>query len=317
MSPQETNSTAKDASGLKPALSTPTRRQYWSSLRTMLSPERFSLREEQFFLLLAVLIGIGSGLAVVCFRICIEFLKLKLLGSGLQPSIPRVFMAPMLTGLVIAFLVIRFFPRARGSGVNQTKSALYIYDGYIPMPTVVGKFITSALAIGSGQSLGPEDPSLQIGAGLASALGRRLHLSRARLRYIAPVGAAAGLAAAFNAPISAVLFVIEEVIGRWSAGILGSVVLSAVSSVVVMRWFLGSEPLFGIPPVERIRPGELLAYAALGVAGGFASVVFSGSIGILRPRLKAMPRWTQYFQPALAGLVVGSIAVLGAPQVMG
>ena len=164
----------------------------------MLSPERFSLREEQFFLLLAVLIGVASGLSVVCFRICIDFLRLKLLGSGLQPSVPRVFLAPMLTGLVIAFLVIRFFPRARGSGVNQTKAALYIYDGYIPMPIVIGKFITSALAIGSGQSLGPEDPSLQIGAGLASALGRRLKLSREKLRLIAPVGAAAGLTAAFN-----------------------------------------------------------------------------------------------------------------------
>ena len=177
---------AKDPSGIKPAVSTPTRRQYWSSLRTMLSPQRFSLREEQFFLLLAVLIGIGSGLAVVCFRMSIEYLKLHLLGSGLQPSVPRVFLAPMLTGLVIAFLVIRFFPRARGSGVNQTKAALYIYDGYIPMPTVIGKFITSALAIGSGQSLGPEDPSLQIGAGIASALGRRLKLSREKLRLIAP-----------------------------------------------------------------------------------------------------------------------------------
>ena len=161
MSPRETIAKPTDAGGLKPNVSTPTRRQYWSSLRTMMSPQRFSLREEQFFLLLAVLIGIASGLSVVCFRICIEFLHLKLLGSGLQPSIPRVFVAPMLTGLVIAFLVIRFFPRARGSGVNQTKAALYIYDGYIPMPTVIGKFITSALAIGSGQSLGPEDPSLQ------------------------------------------------------------------------------------------------------------------------------------------------------------
>ena len=101
---------------------------------------------------------------------------------------------------------------------------------------MVGKFITSALAIGSGQSLGPEDPSLQIGAGLASLVGRRLKLSRENLRLIAPVGAAAGLAAAFNTPIAAVLFVIEEVIGRWSAGVLGAVVL-AVSSVVVERWF--------------------------------------------------------------------------------
>src|SRR5208283_5242260 len=108
-----------------------------------------------------------------------------------------------------------------------------------------------------------------------------------------------------------------EVIGRWSAGILGSVVLSAVSSVVIVRWFLGSEPLFRIPVTTFKRPSELLAYAVLGIVGGLASVIFAKSIGYLRPRLKALPRWTQYFQPALAGLFVGLIAFLGAPQVMG
>jgi CIC family chloride channel protein len=226
-------------------------------------------------------------------------------------------LAPSLAGLVIAVLVIHVFPLARGSGVNQTKAALYIYNGYIPLRTAIGKFITAALAIGSGHSLGPEDPSLQIGASLASALGRRMKLSRDRMRLIAPVGAAAGLAAAFNAPISAVLFVIEEVIGRWTAGILGSVVLSAVSSVIVMRWFLGSESLFRIPAVQLERPSELIAYSILGVVGGFASVAFSSGIATLRPWCKALPRWTQYFQPAVAGLLIGVIAVLGAPQVMG
>ena len=274
-------------------------------------------REERFFLILSVFIGIFSGLAVVCFRFAIGWCRLYLLGSGAVLSPTRLLLAPTLAGLVIAVLVIHVFPLARGSGVNQTKAALYIYNGYIPFRTAIGKFITAALAIGSGHSLGPEDPSLQIGACLASVLGRQMRLSRDRMRLIAPVGAAAGLAAAFNAPISAVLFVIEEVIGRWTAGILGSVVLSAVSSVVVMRAFLGSESLFRIPAVQLERPSELIAYAILGVVGGLAAVVFSTGISTLRPKFKALPLWTQYFQPAVAGLLIGVIAWLGAPQVMG
>jgi len=278
---------------------------------------RAVFREDRFFLVLSVFIGVFSGLAVVCFRFAIDWSRLYLLGTGVELTRARLLLAPTLAGLVIAVLVMRFFPTTRGSGVNQTKAALYIYNGSIPIRTAIGKFITAALAIGSGHSLGPEDPSLQIGACLASVMGRKMHLSRDRMRLIAPVGAAAGLAAAFNAPISAVLFVIEEVIGRWTAGILGSVVLSAVSSVVVMRWFLGSESLFRIPVVEIRRPSELIAYAALGVVGGLASVTFSSGIATLRPRCKALPRWTQYFQPAVAGLLIGIIAVLGAPQVMG
>jgi chloride channel protein, CIC family len=278
---------------------------------------RSAFREDRFFLILSVFIGVFSGLAVVCFRFAIDWSRLYLLGTGVVLTPARILLAPTLAGLVIAALAIHFFPAARGSGVNQTKAALYIFNGNIPFRTAIGKFITAALAIGSGHSLGPEDPSLQIGACLASLLGRKMRLSRDRMRLIAPVGAAAGLAAAFNAPISAVLFVIEEVIGRWSAGILGSVVLSAISSVVVMRWFLGSEPLFRIPAVEMKNPTELMAYGALGVVGGLASVVFASAITTLRPKCKALAGWTQYFQPAIAGLLIGAIGMVGAPQVMG
>ena len=293
-----------------------------SSDSRLTPPWRFSFLEdvfdeERYFLLLSVFIGIFSGLAVVCFRLAIDWTHLALLGPLPQAHTWRLFAVPALAGLAVALLAIHVFPGIGGSGVNQTKAALYIFNGYIPFRTAIGKFVCAALAIGGGHSLGPEDPSLQIGAGLASALGRQLQLSREKLRLMAPVGAAAGLAAAFNAPVSAVLFVIEEVIGRWSAGILGSVVLSAVSSVVIVRGFLGSEPLFRIPVTTFRRPAELIAYAVLGIIGGAASVLFAKAIGLLRPCLKALPHWTQHFQSAVAGLLVGLIAFLGAPQVMG
>jgi chloride channel protein, CIC family len=274
-------------------------------------------RDERLFLVLSIFIGVISGLLVVCFRVAINWIQVLTLGSSPHPGQLRLFFVPMGVGLLVALLVQLVFPGARGSGINQTKAALYIYNGYISSRTVIGKFITSALAIGGGFSLGPEDPSLQIGAGVASMVSRRLNLSRERLRMFAPIGAAAGLAAAFNAPISAILFVVEEVIGRWSAAVLGSIVLAAISSVVVARWFWGTEPMFRIPSVTMKGPQELLAYAVLGVAGGIASLIFSKALGYSRPRLRQLPRWTGYIQPPIAGLIVGAIAYFGAPQVMG
>jgi len=274
-------------------------------------------RDERLFLVLAIFIGVISGLLVVCFRVAINWIQVLTLGSAPHPGQLRLLFVPAGVGLVVAALVQLVFPAARGSGINQTKAALYIYNGYISFRTVIGKFITSALSIGGGFSLGPEDPSLQIGAGVASMVSRRLNLSRERLRMFAPIGAAAGLAAAFNAPISAILFVVEEVIGRWSAAVLGSIVLAAISSVVVARWFWGPEPMFRIPVVTLRGPQELLAYSVLGVAGGIASLIFSKALGYSRPHLRRLARWTWYIQPAIAGLIVGAIGYFGAPQVMG
>src|SRR5271163_3656240 len=274
-------------------------------------------RDERLFLVLAIFIGVISGLLVVCFRVAINWIQVLTLGSSPHPGQLRLLFVPMGVGLLVAVLVQLVFPGARGSGINQTKAALYIYNGYISFRTVLGKFITAALSIGGGFSLGPEDPSLQIGAGVASSVSRRLNLSRDRLRMFAPIGAAAGLAAAFNAPISAILFVVEEVIGRWSAAVLGSIVLSAISSVVVARWFWGAEPMFRIPVVTLRGPQELLAYAVLGVAGGIASLIFSKALSYSRPHLRRLPRHTHLFQPAIAGLLVGLIGFVGFPQVLG
>jgi CIC family chloride channel protein len=274
-------------------------------------------REERLFLLLSIFIGLISGLLVVSFRMAIEWLNVLLLGSAPHGGQLRLVIAPAAAGIVIAILSRWVFPNVRGSGVNQTKAAMYIHNGYISFRTVVGKFFLSALAIGSGHSLGPEDPSLQIGAGVASVISRRIGLSRERLRIFAPVGAAAGLAAAFNAPISAILFVIEEVIGTWSSAVLGSIVLSAISSVVIARWFWGAEPMFRIPAISLRDPRELLAYAFLGLVGGLASLIFAKALGYLRPRLRRLSPNAQMFQPAIAGLLVGGIGYFGFAQVMG
>ena len=274
-------------------------------------------REERLFLLLSIFIGVISGLLVVSFRMAIEWLSVLLQGSAPAPHQVRLMIAPAAAGIVIAVLSKWVFPQVRGSGVNQTKAALYIHNGFMSMRTVIGKFLLAALAIGSGQSLGPEDPSLQIGAGVASLVSRKVGLSRERLRIFAPVGAAAGLAAAFNAPISAILFVIEEVIGQWTAGVLGSIVLSAVSAVVVARWFWGASPMFRIPAIDLRDPRELMAYAVLGFVGGVASLGFAKALGYLRPLLRRQPEWFKLMQPALAGLLVGAIGYFGLPEVMG
>jgi CIC family chloride channel protein len=287
---------------------------WWESLKR--GGRELTQREDRLFLLLAVMIGVFAGMSVVCFRMAIEWSRLWLLSSAETPPMLRLLLVPCLVGLVIAIIVKRFFPRVRGSGVNQTKTAVYVSDGYIPFHTVIGKFLCSALAIGGGHSLGPEDPSLQIGAGIASIIGRKLRLSRENLRLIAPVGAAAGLAAAFNAPIAAVIFVIEEIVGKWSSGILGAVVLSAVSAAVVMRGFLGAEPLFRIPPFRLAHPAELIGYAALGVIGGVFSLLFVKLVMWLRKWVRRWPDWTEYVQPAIAGLILGVMG-LWLPQVLG
>lgn len=290
------------------------------ALETFLSPPAFQhpvSRERRLFLVLPIFIGIISGLLVVCFRISIEWLRLSLIGKYMRPGDWRLIAVPGAIGLVVGILAQYAFPAVRGSGINQTKAAMYVHDGYISMRTMFGKFICTALALGAGYSLGPEDPSLQIGAAISSTVSRRFRLSPEKLRLFAPVGAAAGLAAAFNAPITALLFVIEEVVGNWNASVLGSIVLAAISGDAVSRWFFGDAPLFRVPNLEMRDPRELLAYATLGVAGGITSLIFSGGLRQLRPRLARLPEWTRIIQPPLAGLAIGLIGYLGFPQVMG
>jgi CIC family chloride channel protein len=190
-------------------------------------------REDQVFLLLTLLIGALVGLTVVAFIVVTERLGMRLYPAG--GAAWRRVLVPVAGSLVMGYLLYRFFPDARGSGVPQTKAALFAREGRITLGTVLGKFFCTATTLASGIPLGREGPSVQVGAGIASVLGRVLGLRPEKVKALLPVGAAAAIAAAFNTPMAAVLFSLEEVMGDLHAPELGSVVLASATSWAMLR----------------------------------------------------------------------------------
>jgi CIC family chloride channel protein len=136
------------------------------------------------------------------------------------------------------------------------------------------------------------------------------------VKELVPVGAAAALAAAFNTPVAAVLFALEEIIGDMNATLLGSTVVASVSSVIVERSILGNQPLFHVPTYHLEHPAELLAYVFLGIVGGIVSTIFCKGLLGLRALFLSLPKWTRIVQPAIGGIIIGAL-LLVAPQVMG
>jgi CIC family chloride channel protein len=263
---------------------------------------------------LTLIIGAIVGLVVVAFIVLTENLGARMYPAGGAPW--RRLVLPVLGALVTGPLLFRYFPNARGSGIPQTKAALFLRDGRISLRTVLGKFGLCSVSLATGIALGREGPSVHVGAGIASVIGRRLGLSPSRVKALVPVGASAALAAAFNTPIAAVLFSLEEVMGDLNAPVLGSIVLSSATSWIVLHLLLGDEPLFHVPAYQLVHPIEFLIYALLGVVGGLVSVSFVKLLLWLRVRFQRMPASTQWLQPAVGGLLVGALgwyvpAVLG------
>ncbi len=272
-------------------------------------------REDRLALLLSLVIGALVGLVVVLFILLTGRLAAHLYPAGGSAGWRRI-LTPTVGALVTGYLLFKFFPDARGSGIPQTRAAIFIHDGRISLRTVVGKFLCCSTSLASGIALGREGPSVHIGAGIASVIARRLGLSTAQVRWLVPVGASAALAAAFNTPIAAVLFSLEEIMGDMHAPILGSVVLSSTTSWMVLHLVLGDEPLFHVAGYSLVDPAELLVYAVLGIVGGIVSVGFVRLLLGLRKWFAALPRRTVWFQPVVGGLCVGVIGYF-VPQVLG
>jgi CIC family chloride channel protein len=277
-------------------------------------PERIRQREDQLFLALTLVIGAIVGLTVVAFIIVTERTGQRLYPANGAPW--RRLVTPVIGALITGYLLYRYFPDARGSGIPQTKTALFAGNGTISLRTVIGKFVCSSGSLASGIALGREGPSVHIGAGIASVLARWLGLKPDKVKALLPVGAAAALAAAFNTPIAAVLFSLEEVMGDLNAPLLGSVVLSSATSWMVLHLVLGDEPLFHVPAYHLVHPIELAVYAVLGLVVGLVSVWFVKMLLWIRARFQTFPASTVWMQPAAGGLIVGLMGWF-VPEVLG
>jgi CIC family chloride channel protein len=291
------------------------RRAYEAWLRARL---RLVPTERQRLFGLTIAIGGACGLAAVAFHLSIEYVTNQTIDRAVtSPGDSWIYLTlivPTLGALVAGALLTYVVPNARGSGIPQVKVAYSAKGGRMRLRDALGKFAIGTLQIGTGSSLGREGPTVQICAGVASGLGQLAGISQRNVKRLLPVGAAAGIAAAFNAPIAAVTFTIEEVVGTLDQTLLSGVIVAAALAAVVERSVLGRHPMFDIPNV----PGQfgvdsgasLLLYALLGVAAAIVSLAFSeGLLGLRRwfRSLRALPDW---MKPALGALITGALAVI-------
>ncbi len=274
----------------------------------------FRNRDDQVMIVLSLVIGLIVGLTVVAFILLTGRLAARMYPPN--SAAWRRVLVPTAGALVSGYLLYRYFPNARGSGIPQTKFALFIRNGAISARTVAGKFICCSISLASGIPLGREGPSVQIGAGIASVIGRRFGLSPSNVKALLPVGCAAALAAAFNTPIAAVLFSLEEILGDMHAPVLGSVVLSSATSWMVLHLLIGDKPLFHVPAYQLVHPVEFGIYVILGVAGGIGSVCFVKLLLKLRMLFKRLPASTVWLQPVAGGLLAGLFG-WWMPEVLG
>lgn len=284
-----------------------------AALRLLL---RLAPSERQRVFVLTIIVGALCGLAAVAFHLAIRLTESLLINRAMAAQgrawIGWTIATPTLGGLAGGALLRYVVPNARGSGIPQVKAAYAVRGGRLSfLNSTLGKFLVGTLQIGSGASLGREGPTVQICAGIASLIGRASALSRDNLRRLLPVGAAAGIAAAFNAPIAAVTFTVEEIVGDLDQTVLSGVIVAAALAAAIERAVLGEHPVFDVPAGYGLHHASSLAlYAVLGVGAAAVSLAFNESLLTLRgwfQRAAFIPSW---MRPAVGGLVTGLLVVI-------
>jgi len=270
--------------------------------------------ERQRLLAVTILAGGLCGLAAVAFHLSIMGLEVILIDhANAAPGHSWIWwtiVSPTVGGLIAGIGLTYFVPAAAGSGIPQVKVAYTLRYGLVSIRETIGKFVLCALQIGSGASLGLEGPTVQVCAGVSSLLARMARLGPKNSRRLASVGMAAGIAAAFNAPIAAVTFTLEELIGDLDQTMLSGVIVAAALAAVVEHSILGTNPVFHVQGNYALdKYSSLVWYAVLGLLAAIVSVAFTDSLLGIRAwfrRLTGVPRWVH---PALGGAATGGMAV--------
>lgn len=281
----------------------------------LLARQRLVPTERQRLFGLTIAIGGVCGLAAVAFHLAIEYAAEHSIERAMAAAgnawIGWTLAVPAAGGLAAGLLLFYVVPNARGSGIPQIKVAYAASSGRLRLRDSIGKFAIGVLQIGTGSSLGREGPTVQICAGVATGLGRLAGVSQRNLKRLIPVGAAAGIAAAFNAPIAAVTFTIEEIVGTLDQTLLSGVIVAAALAAVVERMVLGGHPVFDIAQRFSLEAASsLLIYAVLGIAAAIVAVGFTESLLALRAWFKRVERLPRWAHPAIGGLVTGGLAVV-------
>jgi chloride channel protein, CIC family len=275
--------------------------------------DRLQPSEGVILLTTAVAVGAGTGIGAVLFIRLIAFIQQVFFVSSVSAfglsNIWIFAIAPAIGGILAGPIIAYFAKEAKGHGVPEVMQAIALRGGRIRPRVVIAKVIASALCIGSGGSAGREGPIVQVGSALGSTIGQWLHLSEARIRNLVACGAAAGIAATFNAPIAGVVFAMEIILGELHLGDLGNVVISAVTASTLARIFLGDNPAFAIPNYMMRTPWEVLLYVILGILAAFVAV---GFIRLLYWFEDLFDNWhfPDALKPAIGGLLLGGLALI-------